>query len=108
MPDHLHLIVEGMRDDADMKAFEKLAKQYSGFYYKRERRMQLWQRYGHDRIIRDDVEFLELLRYVVNNPMVAGLVKSAEDYPFTGSCRWLREELFAICRSGSAAAGSST
>src|SRR3954447_17702277 len=35
MPDHLHLIVEGMADGANLKAFAKLAKQYSGYYYAR-------------------------------------------------------------------------
>lgn len=35
MPDHVHLIVEGMSDESDLKLFVKLAKQYSGYYYRR-------------------------------------------------------------------------
>ena len=31
MPDHLHLIVHGERDDSDCKRFIKAAKQYSGY-----------------------------------------------------------------------------
>ena len=34
MPDHIHLIVEGLANDSDCKAFIKAAKQYSGYYYK--------------------------------------------------------------------------
>lgn len=32
MPDHLHLVVEGLSDTADCKGFIKSAKQYSGYY----------------------------------------------------------------------------
>src|SRR5260221_918278 len=35
MPDHLHLVVEGLSDDAGCKAFVKSAKQYAGYYYAR-------------------------------------------------------------------------
>lgn len=99
MPDHLHLIAEGLNDDADLKAFVKLAKQYAGYYYARaDERAKLWQHGGHDHIIRDDVDLLDRMRYVVNNPVAAGLVEKPEDYPFLGSQRWSVEELIARCR----------
>jgi REP element-mobilizing transposase RayT len=54
MPDHVHLVVRGSNESSDCKGFMKLAKQYSGFYYARaNERARLWQRYGHDRMIRD-------------------------------------------------------
>src|SRR5262245_9947351 len=34
MPDHVHLLAEGERDDADLKRFIKDAKQYSGFHFR--------------------------------------------------------------------------
>jgi REP-associated tyrosine transposase len=98
MPDHLHLVVNGLRDNSDLKAFEKAAKQYAGYYYKQSWRMQLWQRYGHDRIIRDDPEFIDCVRYVVENPVKAGLVADARSYPFSGSGRWSLDELVDWCR----------
>jgi len=94
MPDHVHLVVEGMTDSSDLKAFAKLAKQYSGYYYARGHGGgKLWQRYGSDRIIREQPELLDRIRYVVNNPVAAGLVARPHDYPFLGSQRWSREEL---------------
>lgn len=63
MPDHAHLIAEGMSDQSDLKAFVKLAKQYSGYYYRRAHpKRTLWQHGGNDHIIRDDVDLLERLR----------------------------------------------
>ena len=101
MPDHVHLIVRGLDTSSDAKAFIKLAKQYSGFYYARSgASTRLWQRYGHDRIIRDDVELLDRIRYVVNNPVAAGLVRTPEEYPFLGSLRWTMAELMAVCGGG--------
>jgi putative transposase len=98
MPDHLHLIVSGLADDSLLKVFVKFGKQYSGYYYALENRRRLWQKGGHDHIIRDDVDLLDRIRYVVNNPVAAGLVRSAEDYPFLGSQRWSAPELIRIVR----------
>src|SRR5690349_14546211 len=35
MPDHLHVVVDGLRDDSEAKRFIQAFKQYAGFYYKR-------------------------------------------------------------------------
>jgi putative transposase len=43
-------------------------------------RGQLWQDESFDRIIRDQPELDEKLRYVVNNPVKAELVKDGWDY----------------------------
>jgi REP element-mobilizing transposase RayT len=110
MPDHLHLVVEGLHDTSDLKAFVKLAKQYSGFYYaKANRRAKLWQHGSHDHIVRDDVDFLDRVRYVVNNPVAAGLAARPEDYRLLGSDRWSIPELIEWCKprigGGSSSAG---
>ena len=46
MPDHVHLIASGLAQDADVKRFIARAKQYSGFHFKREFGIALWQRYA--------------------------------------------------------------
>ena len=100
MPDHLHLVVEGLSDTADCKGFIKSAKQYSGYYYARANgRARLWQRYGHDRIIRADAEFVDSVRYVVANPVKAGLAQAPRQYPFLGSQRWTIDELLDWCKN---------
>jgi putative transposase len=101
MPDHVHLVVEGVADDSDLKAFVKLAKQYAAYNYARPRRgAKLWQKGSNDHIIRDDVDLLERVRYVVNNPVAAKLVKRPEHYPFLGSQRIPREELIEWSKPG--------
>jgi hypothetical protein len=92
-------VVEGRTNNSDLKAFAKLAKQYCGYYYARAHRgAGLWQKGMNDHIIRDDVDLLERVRYVVNNPVAAGLVARPEDYPFLGSQRWSIAELIEWCQ----------
>jgi putative transposase len=85
MPDHLHLLVEGQAEDSDGKRFIARSKQYSGFYYAREFGSRLWQRYGFERVVRDNEQTLTVARYILENPVRAGLVKTIEEYPFSGS-----------------------
>ena len=93
MPDHVHLLVEGQRADSDGKKFIARAKQYSGFYYKKEHRSNLWQRYGFEHTLRDDELTLVVAKYILENPVRAGLVERVEDYPFLGSLVYSLSEL---------------
>ncbi|MEO7253669.1 MAG: transposase, partial [Casimicrobium sp.] len=42
----------------------------------------LWQDGFHDRALRRDEDLLTIARYVVANPLRAGLVQRLGDYPF--------------------------
>ncbi len=85
MPDHLHLVVEASSDDADCRAFAKLLKQLTGFQYRRLGEGCLWQRGYVDRVLRSDESTEDVVRYVLGNPVRAGLVRSICDWPFSGS-----------------------
>jgi putative transposase len=93
MPDHLHMLLEGMKADADLKALVKRAKQFSGYYFKRETGQRLWQRYGYERVLRADETTLSVIRYIIDNPLRAGLTNDVASYPFRGSGVCSREEL---------------
>jgi len=93
MPDHLHLVLEGTSDDSDCLRFIKLAKQYSGFYFARSRGEKLWQRYGFEHVLRDDELTLAVVRYVLQNPVRAGLADDPREYPFIGSQVYTIDEL---------------
>jgi putative transposase len=97
MPDHVHVLVHGLGDNSDCKAFIKSAKQYSGFYFKKSHQQQLWQRYGFERVIRDDSELAFTIGYIVANPVRAGLVEHPFNYPHLGSQRYTVPELLEIC-----------
>jgi len=89
----LHLLIEGETDASDCRAFIARAKQYSAYYFKRRVWMPLWQRYGHEHVLRSDQATLAVARYIVGNPLRAGLVDRIEEYPFFGSSRYSKEEL---------------
>jgi putative transposase len=84
MPDHLHLLVEALSDGSDCRSFIKIAKQLSGYYFSREFSHKLWQRYGFERVLRDDEATLVVAKYILRNPVRAGLVCDVREYPFVG------------------------
>jgi putative transposase len=85
MPDHVHLLVEGLAESSDLRAFVKLAKQKSGYLSSQESGHLLWQPSYYDRVLRDDESSLSVMRYILSNPVRANLVARWEDYPFLGS-----------------------
>jgi len=93
MPDHVHKLVRGRTSTADGKKFIRLAKQYSGFYFKQAFDQRLWQRYGMDRLVRNDGDIRAIAQYIIENPVRAGLVSRPEDHPFTGSHIYTLEQL---------------
>jgi REP element-mobilizing transposase RayT len=96
MPDHAHLVIDGDQDDSDCRAFIKAAKQYSGYYFKHAYGKPLWQRYGYERFIRDDIEKALTIRYVLANPVRAGLVSDPRAYHGLGSQRYTIAELMQL------------
>jgi len=97
MPDHLHLLVGGKSEAADGRRFINRAKQFSGYHFKRHFLAPLWQRYGYERVLRDDEATLSVARYILENPVRARLVSSVEEYPYLGSMVYsVREILEAV------------
>ena len=85
MPDHVHVLIEGQSEDSDCRTFIRKFKQYSGFYYKQQFKQTLWQRYGFEHILRDDEITTRVAKYIIENPVRAGLVSHPLDYLFVGS-----------------------
>ena len=85
MPDHLHLLVAGTRADSSLPEFVRLFKQQSAFAWKQATGARLWQRGDFDRVLRADEDTPDGVRYVLANPVRAGLVQSPLDYPYLGS-----------------------
>jgi REP-associated tyrosine transposase len=102
MPDHAHLIVDGLRDDSDGLAFIKAAKQYTGYYYKQAYGRRLWQRYGYEHVIRDDMERALTIRYLLANPVRAGIVADPRYFVGLGSEKYTIDELIQISEYTSA------
>ena len=47
--------------------------------------MDLWQRSYFERVLRDDEDVVGVARYLLNNPVRAGLAASPQEYRFIGS-----------------------
>ena len=93
MPDHLHMLVEGEAEDSDCREFISRAKQYSGFHYKAAFGHRLWQRYGYERVLRNEESAVSVARYILENPIRAKIADRIDDYPYSGSSRYSIEEL---------------
>ena len=47
-----------------------------------------WQRGYWDRYIRNEAHYRDAVRYIVNNPLEAGLVGRVEDWPYYAGSVW--------------------
>jgi REP-associated tyrosine transposase len=55
MPDHLHLVVEGLSDDADLRRFVKIGKQRVVYSLRENHRVRnIWQEGFHDWVLRSE------------------------------------------------------
>ena len=93
MPDHVHLLAMGVAADSDLRRFVKTAKERSGRAYRKRAGKRLWQEGYFERVLRDEAEARKCARYVVLNPVRAGLVRAPTDYPHVGSTGWTIDDL---------------
>ncbi len=85
MPDHVHLLVAGEREDADLGRFVKHTKQVTGFAHSQSKHAELWQPGYHERVLRDEEATLTVARYILENPVRAGLAETLGEWPHAGS-----------------------
>ena len=76
MPDHLHWLMqlgEGATLSQVVRGVKSLTSHRLGY--------PVWQRGYHDHAVRHDEDLKAMSRYVIANPIRAGLVSSVADYP---------------------------
>jgi putative transposase len=93
MPDHLHLLIEGCAPSADVRMWAGGFRQRTGYAYRRLCGTRLWQDGYFDRVLRDEERTFDVVRYVIENPVRAGLCADARRYPFSGSGRYALDDL---------------
>ena len=81
MPDHLHWLIQ-LRD-VTLKALMRRLKSRSTVALNKRcgRHGRLWQQGFHDRALRREEDIVAVARYIVANPVRAGLVRKVGDYP---------------------------
>ena len=93
MPDHIHVLLQAQSDDAPLLECIRRFKQVSAFGHRQRTGRVLWQTSFYERVLRDDEETAVVARYVLENPVRAGLTRSVQDYAFSGSAVFTREQL---------------
>jgi REP-associated tyrosine transposase len=93
MPNHFHLL---LTPEVTLERALQLIK--GGFSFRAGRefgaKFQIWQSSFHDHRVRDTGEYLRARNYIRQNPVKAGLVRVAEEYPYSSAnSRWELDEV---------------
>lgn len=102
MPNHVHVFLDMSRQlvdkNGELLTDEELAEQYiqldkimgrikgsSSRYINLALGQEgtLWQKDSYDHYVRNEREWVNILNYILNNPVKAGLVNCWEDWPYT-------------------------
>ncbi|MEO7993811.1 MAG: transposase [bacterium] len=92
MPNHVHVLVETMPGNS----LGTIVKKWKGASARicnqlLGRTGEFWYREYYDRYIRDSDHFARAVQYIHENPVVAGLVKLAAEWPWSSAARLLPE-----------------
>jgi lipoyl(octanoyl) transferase len=109
MPDHVHWLLQ-LGEKNDLGTVVRRLKSASTLQLNRKlgRKGDLWAKAFHDHALRADEDVQDVARYIVANPLRAGLVEHIGDYPFWNAI-WLQERSLAatgISRPTAAPAGN--
>lgn len=81
MPDHLHWLIELKQGSLSRVMQQIKARSAIAINKATQNDTRVWQRGYHDTAVRDENDLKKLARYIVANPLRAGLVKRIGDYP---------------------------
>ncbi|RPI71270.1 MAG: hypothetical protein EHM47_10595 [Ignavibacteriales bacterium] len=85
MPNHIHLIFDLISEEKDIGQIMSSIKKFSGRRANKILGKQgpFWQAESFDRLVRDDIELYFIIKYVLLNPVIAGLVENWRDWKGT-------------------------
>lgn len=84
MPDHVHLFVCGDADFILGRWVGALKQTLAKAVHLSRSSGQIWQEGFFDHVLRNDESYSQKWNYVYENPVRAGLVSRAEDWPYQG------------------------
>jgi len=81
MPDHIHWLIQLKNQNLAkvMQAFKGVSAKHINQHL--DRQGSFWQAGYHEHAIRKEEDLTNVARYIVANPLRAGLVKKVGDYP---------------------------
>jgi hypothetical protein len=84
MPEHVHFITSGLREDSRHLHAVRFFRTHSAPVLGHCE----WQKQAYDHVLRSDEvshnAFSAIAHYILQNPVRAGIVEYAADYPFSG------------------------
>ena len=91
MPDHLHWLIQ-LNERWTLSRVVKTIKARSALTINHHlcQHGSLWQRAYYDRAVRKDEDIRQIARYIIANPLRAGLVRDICDYPHW-DCIWMTD-----------------
>ena len=88
LSDHIHMIVNPI--DTLSKIMHSIKSFTAHEINKRENRKgRLWQDENFDKVIRDEREFVEKIKYIINNPIKEKLAEKYADYKWLYIKGWI-------------------
>ena len=91
MPDHIHLFcAPSTFPPQSVQVWIKYWKSLASRHWPFSREKSIWQKGFFDRQLRHQESYHEKWNYVIENPVRAGLVRNAEDWPYQGELNVLR------------------
>ena len=85
MPDHLHLVVTGESEAANLPKFIQTFKSLAARESWKHGIQRLWEKGFYDHILRNGESLEAVASYTLENPVRAGLVPRPEEWPYSGS-----------------------
>jgi len=85
MPDHLHALVEGISVPSQLLPFVMDYKRKTTLALAPTAGGVLWQKKFYDHILRGKESPSDTAKYILMNPVRAGLCEKPGEYPFSGS-----------------------
>jgi len=90
MPNHYHLLIEIEKPENLSKVMAGLTRSYVYYYHKKYQTSgHLWQGRFKSQPIQKELYLLTCGRYIERNPVKAGIVKKAEDYPYSSAAYYV-------------------
>ncbi len=87
MPDHIHILTEPS-DNSNIFHFIKLFKGRFVSACRKKGKDMRFQKSFYDHILRKDEDVYTVTKYIIGNPVRAGIGKSFGDYPYAGSLKF--------------------
>lgn len=85
MPNHVHLVLSLKQNSRNVDKIMQSLKRYSARQINKllKRSGSFWQAESYDHVVRDEDELYRIIKYVLNNPVKAGLVIDWKDWEHT-------------------------